>query len=147
MINMEKEIWKDIPNYDGLYKISNFGNVKSFNNKTNHKKPIILKQTIDRKNGYLTVSLSKNKEKKTYRVHRLVANAFIYNSDNYPCVNHKDGNKLNNNYNNLEWCTYQQNIIHSWENGFSYISEKHRQTASKISKERWKNYRERKQEE
>ena len=58
---MENEEWKDIPNYDGLYKISNLGNVKSFNTKTNHKQPINLKQTMDRKNGYLTVSLCKDK--------------------------------------------------------------------------------------
>ena len=50
---MENEEWKDIPNYDGLYKVSNLGNVKSFNTKTNHKQPINLKQTMDRKNGYL----------------------------------------------------------------------------------------------
>ena len=143
---MEKEMWKDIINYEGLYQVSNLGNVKSLNNKTNHKKPIILKQTIDRENGYLTVSLSKDKKKKTYRVHRLVANAFIENVNNYPIVNHKDGNKCNNNSSNLEWCTYQQNIIHSWKNGFSYISEKHRRTASVLSKERWKKYREMKKE-
>ena len=138
---MENEEWKDIPNYDGLYKVSNLGNVKSFNTKTNHKQPINLKQTMDRKNGYLTVSLCKDKVQKIYRVHRLVAEAFIPNPNNYPIINHKDGRKQNNNVNNLEWCTYQQNIIHSWENGFSYISEKHRQTASRVTKERWEKYR------
>ena len=138
---MENEEWKDIPNYDGLYKISNLGNVKSFNTKTNHKQPINLKQTMDRKNGYLTVSLCKDKVQKIYRVHRLVAEAFIPNPNNYPIINHKDGKKQNNNVNNLEWCTHQQNIIHSWENGLSYISEKHRQTASRVTKERWEKYR------
>lgn len=138
---MENEEWKDIPNYDGLYKVSNLGNIKSFNTKTNHKEPINLKQTMDRKNGYLTVSLCKDKVQKIYRVHRLVAEAFIPNPNNYPIINHKDGRKQNNNVNNLEWCTYQQNIIHSWENGFSYISEKHRQTASRVTKERWEKYR------
>lgn len=78
---------------------------------------------------------------KICRVHRLVANAFIDNYNNYPIINHKDGNKLNNCVDNLEWCTYKQNIIHSWENGLSYISEKHRQVASKITKERWEKYR------
>ena len=138
---MENEEWKDFPNYDGLYKISNLGNVKSFNTKTNHKQPINLKQTMDRKNGYLTVSLCKDKVQKIYRVHRLVAEAFIPNPNNYPIINHKDGKKQNNNVNNLEWCTHQQNIIHSWENGLSYISEKHRQTASRVTKERWEKYR------
>lgn len=138
---MTEEIWKDILNYEGLYQISNLGNVKSLGNKHKHKNSIILKQTIDRKNGYLTVSLSKKGKMKMYRVHRLVANAFIDNFNNYPIINHKDGNKLNNCVDNLEWCTYKQNIIHSWENGLSYISEKHRQVASKITKERWENYR------
>ena len=143
---MVEEIWKDIPNYEGVYKVSNLGNVKSFNNRIKDKNPIILKQTIDRKNGYLTVSLSKNGKKKIYRVHKLVASIFIDNFNNYPVINHKDGNKLNNCVDNLEWCTYKQNIIHSWKNGLSHISEEHKQIISKTTKERWKKYRKLKME-
>ena len=109
---MEEE-WRDIRSYEGLYQVSNLGNVKSFNNRIKNKNPMILKQTIDRKNGYLTVSLSKNGKKKIHRVHKLVASIFIDNPNNYPVINHKDGNKLNNCVDNLEWCTYKQNIIHS----------------------------------
>ena len=137
---MEEE-WRDIRGYEGLYQVSNLGNVKSFNNRIKHKNPMILKQTIDRKNGYLTVSLSRNGKKKIYRVHKLVASIFIDNSNNYPVINHKDGKKLNNCVDNLEWCTYKQNIIHSWENGLSHISEEHNQIISKATKERWKNYK------
>lgn len=136
-----EEKWRDIRGYEGLYQVSNLGNVKSFNNRIKHKNPMILKQTIDRKNGYLTVSLSRNGKKKVYRVHKLVASIFIDNSNSYPVINHKDGNKLNNCVNNLEWCTYKQNIIHSWKNGLSHISEEHKQIISKTAKVRWENYR------
>lgn len=67
-------------------------------------------------NGYLVVGLLN----KQYRVHRLVVQAFIPNPNNLPQVNHKDGNKLNNNVNNLEWCTAKENIRHSWENSLSH---------------------------
>ena len=137
---MEEE-WRDIRSYEGLYQVSNLGNVKSFNNRIKNKNPMILKQTIDRKNGYLTVSLSKNGKKKIHRVHKLVASIFIDNPNNYPVINHKDGNKLNNCVDNLEWCTYKQNIIHSWKNGLSHISEEHKQIISKTAKVRWENYR------
>ena len=109
---MEEE-WRDIRSYEGLYQVSNLGNVKSFNNRIKNKNPMILKQTIDRKNGYLTVSLSKNGKKKIHRVHKLVASIFIDNPNNYPVINHKDGNKLNNCVDNLEWCTCQENIDHA----------------------------------
>ena len=64
-------------------------------------------------NGYLTVGL----KNKTHTIHRLVANAFIANSLNKRCVNHKDGDKLNNNINNLEWCSYSENNQHAYHCG------------------------------
>lgn len=67
--------------------------------------------------GYEIVFLWKDNKSKSYTVHRLVAQAFISNPENKPCVNHIDGNKLNNEVNNLEWCTYSENTIHALENG------------------------------
>lgn len=106
-IRCMEEIWKDIPGYEGLYKVSNLGNVLSLNNyrRSNSK---ILKQHIS-KSGYHSVVLSKNQIKKTYRVHRLVAMVFIPNPDNLPFINHKDENKANNCVDNLEWCTDDYN--------------------------------------
>ena len=101
-----EEIYKDIEGYEGLYQVSNLGNVKSLkNNKT--KKEKVLKLAI--RNGYLKVDLCKNNKKKTYNVHRLVAKAFIENNNNYYFVNHKDECRTNNVVENLEWCTQKYN--------------------------------------
>lgn len=96
------EIWKDIDGYDGYYQVSNIGNVR------NAVRSKLLKQQKSR-NGYLTVSLTKSNKLTTYRVHRLVASAFIPNPDNKPSVNHIDCDPLNNKAENLEWCTAQEN--------------------------------------
>ena len=95
-----EEIFKEIIGYEGLYWISNLGNVKS-----KHK---MLKPSIN-KDGYYCVSLSKKDKRKTFTLHRLIALHFIKNPDNLPQVNHKDENKLNNSIGNLEWCTLQYN--------------------------------------
>lgn len=106
-----QEIWKDIPNYEGLYQVSNWGRIKSLN--YNHtKKPKILCDK-KHKNGYLTIMLCNKGEKKNKNIHVLVAQSFIENPMNYPCVNHIDGNKSNNNVSNLEWCTHSQNTAHA----------------------------------
>lgn len=99
------EIWKDIPGYEGLYKINNNGTIISYGRKNQ-----IIKKTCVSKNGYCRVVLSKNNKIKNYLIHRLVAETFIPNPNNYECVNHKDENKLNNNVENLEWCTFTYNI-------------------------------------
>lgn len=104
---MSNEIWKDIVGYEGLYQVSNFGKVK------NIKTLKILKPSLTY-NGYEMVKLSKNSKVKNFRINRLVAEAFIPNPNNYPIVNHKDGNKLNNNINNLEWCSYSYNLIEAY---------------------------------
>ena len=105
-----KETWKYIKDYENLYEISNFGNVKNkFGN---------IISTFNNK-GYLCVSLYKNNKKKNYRIHRLVAEHFINNEFNKKEVNHIDGNKLNNNINNLEWVTSQENKIHAVQNGLN----------------------------
>ena len=97
------EEWRDIENYEN-YQVSNLGNVK---NKITNK---ILKQQI-RRSGYCDVGLysKERNQPKIFKVHRLVAKAFLPNPNNYPILNHKDENRTNNNANNLEWCTYQYN--------------------------------------
>lgn len=103
----ETEIWKDIPEYEGLYQVSNMGNVKSLN--YNHiGKEGILKLSKSKK-GYLYVILCKNGKRKNFQVHRLVAQTFLKNNNNFPCVNHKDENPSNNYVDNLEFCTYLYN--------------------------------------
>lgn len=100
-----KEIWKDIKDYEGHYQVSNLSRVKSIK----FGKERILKQHI--RGGYYSVVLSKNGILKIFKVHRLVAQAFIPNPNNYKEVNHKDENKANNVVSNLEWCDrkYNQN--------------------------------------
>ena len=100
------EIWKDIKGYEGLYKVSNYGNVKSLN--YNHTgKERLLKPKIE---TYYRITLSNYGVVKLYLIHRLVAEAFIPNPDNLPQVNHKDENKHNNHVYNLEWCTNKYNL-------------------------------------
>lgn len=106
------EIWKDILNYEGLYQVSNYGNIKSLNRinrngKTVHEK--ILSQAKST-SGYLQVNLSKDNEVKIFQVHRLVAVAFIDNPDNKPQVDHIDNNKHNNHVKNLRWVTGKENM-------------------------------------
>lgn len=108
----DKEIWKDIKGYEGLYKISNNGRIRRYNNSSKKYKRIppfhYIKNHID-KNGYYRVILSKNNEVKNYLLHRLIAETFISNPKNLPEVNHKDEIKTNNNIDNLEWCTKSYN--------------------------------------
>lgn len=109
-----KEIWKDIEGYEGIYQVSNLGRVRSLNY-WNKKIIHILKEFTD-KRGYKLICLY-FKERKTHQVHRLVAEAFIPNPNNLPQVNHIDGDKTNNNINNLEWCSCKDNIIHAHKTG------------------------------
>ena len=105
------EIWKDIDGYEGLYKVSNLGRIKSLGNDKNRKEKIL--KTGKNKFGYLHVILCKEGKVTTFRVQRLVANAFIPNPENKPEVNHIDENKENNCVWNLEWCTHQYNNEYS----------------------------------
>lgn len=112
---MEKIIWKRLI-YHGkdlgdFYLISNTGEIKGL--KTNK----IRKKNINHEGYYFVcISLGSRKSKPLLKVHRAVAETFIPNINNYPIINHKDGNKLNNNVENLEWCTYQYNTKHAIEN-------------------------------
>lgn len=106
---MIKETWKIIIGFEN-YKISDLGDVRSL------KRNIILKP-IKEKNGYLSVVLYDNKKPKRFNIHRLVGIAFIENIENNPVINHKDGNKHNNIYTNLEWTTHNKNNKHAYDLG------------------------------
>lgn len=116
---MQEEIWKDIVGYEGLYQVSNFGRIKSF-----HKNKEYIKALTLNDHGYSIVNLNKNKKQKTFKVHRLVSKAFIPNPNNYLIINHIDGNKINNNVDNLEWCTQSYNASHGWKNHLNKGSSK-----------------------
>ena len=103
-----KEIWIDIKEYEGLYQVSNFGNIKSLRNSHGNNREKILKPKLDRY-GYNCVSLYKFKKHKNKTVHRLVAQAFIENPNNLPQINHINEVKTDNRVNNLEWCTNKYN--------------------------------------
>jgi hypothetical protein len=113
------EIWKDVVGYEGIYEVSNYGRVKRLETLVKNKNGYrLVKEKILNipSHIYQSVFLSNGKVKQQY-VHRLVANAFIPNPLNKEQVNHKDGNKLNNNLSNLEWVTKAENQIHAIENG------------------------------
>lgn len=110
----DKEIWKDVEGYEGLYKVSSYGNVLSLKYCGSNRKHL-LAQNPDHK-GYLMVYLSKRGKRKTFKVHRLVASAFIPNPNNLPQVNHKDENKQNNHADNLEWCDSAYNVNYGTAN-------------------------------
>lgn len=122
---MHNQIWKPVQEYNGFYEVSNHGLVRGVDRAIpmpggrirNVKEKLLKpKRSAD---GYLFVSLSKYGVTNTRYIHRLVAVAFIPNPHGLPEVNHKDGNKMNNVPDNLEWCTHQQNVMHAYENGLS----------------------------
>ncbi|MBN2365735.1 MAG: NUMOD4 motif-containing HNH endonuclease [Calditrichaeota bacterium] len=119
-MNELTEIWEQIQGF-GDYQISNHGRVKSFKYKT----PRILKQSPNAE-GYMRIVLYKNKKAYTKKVHRLIAQAFISNPQNFPCINHKNGIKIDNRIVNLEWCTYKENHIHARKIGLYPITDRYR---------------------
>jgi len=120
----QKEVWKDVPSYEGLYQVSNLGDVKSldrtilqktrYNTLINvtYKGKILNQESL--KGNYRRVALSKKGNVKRFTVHRLVCLTFLNNNSNKPCVNHIDGVTSNNALSNLEWCTYSENERHSY---------------------------------
>lgn len=100
------EYWRPVVGYEGLYMVSNLGRVKSLNYKNTGKEHELSPVLIG---GYKRVLLYKNRNRKHYLVHRLVAMAFLPNPNNLPEVNHKDEDKFNNCVDNLEWCTRKYN--------------------------------------
>lgn len=107
------EEWRDVVGYEGLYQVSNLGNVKSLNyQKRGYAQNLVLKRN---RNGRLWVELLKNGNRKCLQVHRLVGIAFIPNPKALPQINHKDENPANNNVDNLEWCDQSYNVRYSLE--------------------------------
>lgn len=127
--------WKDVPGYEGFYKVSNTGLVKSLERsvnlrETNNHAENRLKERIRHfstgRRGYKQVVLSRDGKTKAFLVHRLVAVVFIPNPENLPVINHKDGDPSNNNVENLEWCTYKYN--NEYDNRIDRCREKIRNT-------------------
>lgn len=102
------EVFKSIPGYEGVYSVSNLGNIR---NDIRNK----LRATGNNGRNYLFIPLCVNQVKKNFYVHRLVAEMFVENPNDLPCVNHKNGIKSDNRDSNLEWVTYKQNTQHSKE--------------------------------
>lgn len=121
IMNKNKEEWRPIVGYEGLYEVSNFGKIRNVRKRS--VKSLINKELSQHVNGssiegrYISIGLWKN-NKSTYKyLHRLVAEAFIPNPENKPQVNHIDGNTLNNNVNNLQWVTQEENMRHAKDHG------------------------------
>lgn len=130
------EVWKDIKDYEGYYQVSNFGRVKSMNRIIEHAR--LGKQTLKEKimsiafdGNYNFVGLRKNGTVKYVTIHRLVAEAFIPNPNNLPCVNHKDEDKTNNCVDNLEWCDYKYNANYGTKSKRLSVSQLNDSTKSK----------------
>jgi hypothetical protein len=108
------EIWKPIKDYEN-YEVSNLGRVKSLNYHRENREKIL--KPLKHRDGYLLVVLYKSGKRKHFQIHRLVAQAFILNPENKPCINHIDCNPSNNCVSNLEWCTPKENIQYAYKLG------------------------------
>lgn len=111
------EVWKPVVGFENLYQVSDFGRVKRIPLKfkivgVKNRRETMLRPEIN-KWGYAAVSLSYGKVKKMKTVHRVLMEAHVPNPENKRCINHLDGNKLNNNIDNLEWCTHSENSMHA----------------------------------
>lgn len=120
------EIWKDIPDYEGIYQVSNKGNVKSLSRvlifsdgRVYRFSEKILKISPVGEGKYPTIHLYRDGVRKTLSIHKIVAQVFIPNPENKKTVNHKNGNKFDNRVENLEWMTYQENNNHAICNGLN----------------------------
>lgn len=131
------EIWKPITGYEGYYEVSNLGNVRSIarvvncNGHPKQTETFVLLPLIDRQ-GYYKIQLHKDGNVKTFKVHRLVAMAFLPNDNHYRCINHKDEDKGNNCVTNLEWCSHKYNA--NWGTNPKRVSVRQNKTPSRHRK-------------
>lgn len=130
-MSTNKEIWKNAYGIEDCYLVSNYGNIISLSryvtipNKTPFLKPMNTMKKRINMDGYYSFIASVNSKRKDILIHRLVAQTFIQNTDKTKCIiNHKDGDKLNNFYKNLEWCTTQENTHHAKVNNLVNYGEK-----------------------
>ena len=140
MVSAKEEIWKDIKGYEGYYKVSNLGRVKSLDRTIEYKNGIeyTLKGSLRiiscSGTGYQNIGLSRDSVMKNFLVHRLVAVAFLNNPDSLPVVNHIDGDKTNNKVCNLEWASHSDNMGHAVDTGLRETSGvKNEDTKNKMS--------------
>ena len=140
-------IWRNIPGYEGVYQVSNDGQVKSLKRIVDYghlkvtRNERLLKIITD-KDGYKIVGLNKDAKQRLFKVHRLVAMAFIPNPEALPLVNHINGVKDDNRPENLEWATNAQNIQHAYDNGLAKAVSGEKCGASKFSENDIKTMRE-----
>lgn len=131
------EVWRDISGYTGVYQVSNLGRVRSLDRYEKcgtfirKRKGKVLHQSVNR-GGYLQLSLLKDGISHTKEVHRLVAQAFLPNTDNLPEVNHIDCDKTNNSVDNLEWVTREENTAHALFHGLKPKGDNHK--SSKLTR-------------
>ena len=111
--NVTEQNWRPIKDYENIYEINELSEIRSLNKRNYHH---ILKQRIDRA-GYKTVRLSLKGKTATEYVHRLIGNTYLDNPNNRCCINHIDGDKLNNNLGNLEWSSHSENMKHAYQSG------------------------------
>ena len=113
------ETWRDIEGYEGIYQVSDLGNVRSLDRELADGRKLKGKprKSVLDKDGYPRVSLHKNGKQRNFLIHRLVAQAFIPNPDNKPEVNHTQGVKTDNRVSELEWCTSKENTEHAMKTG------------------------------
>lgn len=107
-------MWKPVKNYEGLYEVSDSGEIRSLPRNGTAKHARAISQRIH-KTGYMYCCLNKGNKQKNFQVHRVVAESFIPNPQNKPQVNHKNGSKIDNRVDNLEWVSQNENALHSFQ--------------------------------
>lgn len=132
-----KQNWKDVVGYEGIYIVSDKGDVKRVNHNskgvnTKYRKDNYCLKPLDNGKGYFRVKLTVKNKSKRVLLHRIIAEAFILNPENKKTVNHLDGNKKNNSIDNLEWCSQSENILHAYKTGLKTVTQKQRDTSREL---------------